>query len=407
NVLLKIPCIPGHECSREVATQTTDQADFIQAANVPPEHLGPLVEACVFAQTPDGLSWVDEEERGLKGEISAGFKALGTTTDIIVACHPATLAAITSHSFVATPIAEIQHPVSADSMLLKPCIESNRECSPADDGGGSPTESLPESESIVTDAVDKSTAASTNYINSPTENVASLENVTVMDLKPFITSGSNNGIPSSLKVEFGSAGQEMESLVLDSYEQDRSNDCDPPSTNVMHIVVASTAVPPVGDPEAPIVVEQVVEKVEENSKLTKRGDHYVCEVCERTFRSACSLEIHLSRFASVQGLQEHCRTEHGGKGCFNCAVCGKRFMTKLSFRRHMDTHGGKKGAVCDTHTGIKEHVCDMCNKAFSRGDKLKDHMLRHLNIKRYHCTLCKRDYAEKRDLTKHLKVHMT
>jgi len=49
----------------------------------------------------------------------------------------------------------------------------------------------------------------------------------------------------------------------------------------------------------------------------------------------------------MQSLQEHCRTEHGGRGCFNCQLCGKPFMTKLSYRRHMNTHGGKKGAVCD------------------------------------------------------------
>jgi uncharacterized Zn-finger protein len=49
----------------------------------------------------------------------------------------------------------------------------------------------------------------------------------------------------------------------------------------------------------------------------------------------------------MQSLQEHCQAKHGGRGCFNCVLCDKDFMTKLSYRRHMNTHGGKKGAVCD------------------------------------------------------------
>ncbi|XP_069681022.1 endothelial zinc finger protein induced by tumor necrosis factor alpha-like [Periplaneta americana] len=351
DVLTKTPPVPGHELRREAGTQTVEEGQ-----------LTPLV----FAQAEDQLEWVEDGGKG-------------TTTDIIVTCHPSALAAITGHGFIA----------AAPS-------------SPPEEGQ-SPPVSMTESEKPAA------------YMDSGTE--TSLENVAVTDLKPFM------------------AG--TESLVLETYEQE--------PTNVMHIVVASAA----AEDQSP-----------------KSESLFICEVCQKTFRSASSLEAHQSskhrprgqcdlceeRFGSVQSLQEHCRTQHGGRGCFHCLACGKRFMTRLSFRRHMDTHGGKKGAVCDmcgktfsrpdylqkhymthtghrpfhctvcprqfisssqlkvhqkTHTGVKEHVCNMCNKAFSRGDKLKDHVLRHLNIKRFHCSMCQRDYAEKRDLTKHLKVHAT
>lgn len=57
------------------------------------------------------------------------------------------------------------------------------------------------------------------------------------------------------------------------------------------------------------------------------------------------------------------------------------------------------------HLDHKEYICQQCNKPFTRRDKLRDHMLRHLKIKRFQCSLCDKRYAEKRDLRTHLKVH--
>lgn len=58
----------------------------------------------------------------------------------------------------------------------------------------------------------------------------------------------------------------------------------------------------------------------------------------------------LKVFNCVQSLQEHCRKDHNGVGCFKCSLCDKRFMTKLSYNRHMDTHEGKKDAICDVRS---------------------------------------------------------
>ncbi|XP_021927128.1 zinc finger protein 26-like isoform X2 [Zootermopsis nevadensis] len=461
SVLLKIPSVPGHEYSREISTQTMGESSFTEvtltdtSTSKVSEQLSSLVEACVFTPTEDQLEWVDDDEgRELKGEITR-------TTDIIMTCHPATLAAITTHNFVATPVPEVAVN-SADSVLIKPCakgsVASSENCNHAEE-----EESRSDSLAGTENKTEPQNTTETSYTDSATE--TSLENVTVMDLKPFITTSATGVLSNSIKVAFGSK-QTMESLVLKTYGEEHSKECDDISgsaSNIMHIVVATAS------PESTSVKQKECEEAEEEDGDTGSSTTmaiFICEVCEKTFQSACSLEVHQNenhrtrgqcdmchqRFGSVQSLQEHCQTEHEGRGCFSCLLCGKRFMTKLSYRRHMDIHGGKKGAVCDmcgktfsrpdylqkhymthtgdrpyhcavcprqfisrsqlkvhqrTHTGIKEHVCDMCNKAFSRGDKLKEHMLRHLNIKRFHCSLCERDYAEKRDLTKHLKVHMT
>lgn len=280
----------------------------------------------------------------------------------------------------------------------------------------------------------------------------SLESVVTLDeLKPFIASHHHEFMASKTVTD----NYPPSSVNLCSYDEIEGNivteEVNVPA-NEMHIVVASTN----HQNDEECVLET------ENDK--NKSPVFVCDLCKKNFSTARSLEIHRSlkhrnngqcdmcpmSFASVQSLQEHCSVNHGGTGCFNCPDCGKRFMTKLSYKRHVDTHGGKKGAVCDMcgktfsrtdylqkhymthsgtrpfacslcprkficssqlkvheriHSGVKDHVCDVCNKAFSRTDKLKDHMLRHLNIKRYQCSICDRYYAERRDLNKHLKVH--
>ncbi|XKL62402.1 hypothetical protein PGB90_002235 [Kerria lacca] len=162
-----------------------------------------------------------------------------------------------------------------------------------------------------------------------------------------------------------------------------------------------------------------------------------CDMCNKTFNR-------------IQNLQEHCREEHNGTGCFECNLCGTRVMTKLSLKRHIRSHSGIKTDACSicgktfkrsdylathyklhvgartyqcavcgkeftsktnltTHEKVhleqKDYICQQCNKSFTRRDKLRDHMLRHLNIKRFQCSLCDKRYAEKRDLRTHLKIH--
>ncbi|XP_067000346.2 zinc finger protein 652 [Anabrus simplex] len=434
-LLLKTPTIPGHENSHDITTQTPDCNSNIVEVKLPnsnEQQISPVVETCMFTQTENSLNW--EEARS--GDGSKEESIATTAADIIVTCHPATLAAITGQNFITT--------TSGETTVLKPCGKESSEQQQCAGRTGSDVES--ENKSVVCEMSSVQSKSSSSQFIDLDDNKTEL---TVTELKPYISSENTRDL---------SAHEQIEPLVLEAYAEEHGRETDSPkftldSSNVMHIVVASA--------------EQEKEEEETNVETEEEDSEtaiFICEVCERTFITARSLEIHLNlkhrnkgqcdmcplRFSSVQGLQEHCKTDHGGSGCFNCDICSRRFMTKLSYKRHMDTHGGKKGAVCDmcgktfsrtdylqkhymthngnrpftclqcprkfisssqlkvhekTHSGVKEHICDMCNKAFSRGDKLKEHMLRHLNIKRFQCSYCKRYYAEKRDLTKHLKVH--
>lgn len=324
SVLLKIPSLPGHEYSREISTQTTEETNLIEVnlRNAPTsnvsEQLGSLVEACVFTQTDDSLELVDDDWRELKGEISTSFiaqsKAMGTTTDIIVTCHPASLAAISNHSFVAAPVSEVATAVSNDdSVLIKPCVDGSvvrgDDCSPTVEEEGPPG-SLTGTEMVAAEAIDRTPVQHQSTTETIIDSAAktALKIVAVTSLKPFVITNPPGVLSNSFKVAFGSQ-QEMESLVLQTYEREDSKDCDDISgtaTNVMRIAVASEAGPPVARPEPTEVKQNDNEDVKDGETDTGTAI-FICEICEKTFQSACSLEVHESEKHRTQGQCDLCQ----------------------------------------------------------------------------------------------------
>jgi hypothetical protein len=309
SVLLKIPSLPGHEYSREISTQTMGESNFTEvtladaSTSKVSEQLSSLVEACVFTPTEDPLEWVDDEGRELKGEIS-------TTTDIIMTCHPATLAAITSHNFVATPVSEVAVRTT-DSVLIKPCVKgsvvSTENCSHTEEGEG-PSDSLTGTETVTARTENKMAAepqntTATSYIDSAAE--TSLENVTVTDLKPFVTTSATGVLSNSVKVAFGSK-QAMESLVLETYEEEHGKECDDISdsaSNVMHIVVASASPESTAEKQK----EDGAEEEEADTGSSTGTAIFICEVCEKTFQSVCSLEVHQRENHRTRGQCDMCQ----------------------------------------------------------------------------------------------------
>lgn len=185
--------------------------------------------------------------------------------------------------------------------------------------------------------------------------------------------------------------------------------------------------------------ECMSENVEVSEVITKYKQElgWQCDLCVETFKT-------MSR------LEEHCRDEHAGRGCFECNFCGLRLMTKTTLTRHIKLHLTKNEGTCSicnrnfsrldnlsnhyknhvgqvlykckicnkrynsralfdihekTHTDQTGYTCHRCNKSFKRKDKLKDHIMRHLKIKRFVCHFCNKSYVEKRDLRSHLTLH--
>lgn len=56
-------------------------------------------------------------------------------------------------------------------------------------------------------------------------------------------------------------------------------------------------------------------------------------------------------------------------------------------------------------SGDKPHKCEVCNKCFSRKDKLKMHMRSHTGVKPYKCKHCDYAAADSSSLNKHQRIH--
>ncbi|XP_046404631.1 uncharacterized protein LOC124169960 [Ischnura elegans] len=195
--------------------------------------------------------------------------------------------------------------------------------------------------------------------------------------------------------------------------------------------------------------------------LGKNSSECSCNTCETEFPILSSVQCQLKKkhgyvsqcdfchkvFPTMGSLVDHCRDVHDGAGCFECEECGKRLKSRLSLRRHIESHQGRKEAICSkcgktfcrwdylirhcqmvhakerpyqcsqcsrrflsrghlqnhlaVHSGERNHKCEICGKMFSRSDKLREHTFRHSSTKRYSCPTCGRSYADKRDLSKH------
>ncbi|MGH0122584.1 UNVERIFIED_CONTAM: hypothetical protein FKN15_033675 [Acipenser sinensis] len=87
-----------------------------------------------------------------------------------------------------------------------------------------------------------------------------------------------------------------------------------------------------------------------NAKLTvNRDGRYVCQLCEKTFKTANILRAHLST--------------HSNKKNFMCKLCGNAFRTKGSLIRHNRRH-----------TDERPYRCNLCGLCFRESGALTRHL---------------------------------
>ncbi|XP_033907840.2 transcription factor E4F1-like isoform X1 [Acipenser ruthenus] len=87
-----------------------------------------------------------------------------------------------------------------------------------------------------------------------------------------------------------------------------------------------------------------------NTKLTvNRDGRYVCQLCEKTFKTANILRAHLST--------------HSNKKNFMCKLCGNAFRTKGSLIRHNRRH-----------TDERPYRCNLCGLCFRESGALTRHL---------------------------------
>ena len=104
--------------------------------------------------------------------------------------------------------------------------------------------------------------------------------------------------------------------------------------------------------------------------IHKRSKHLICfecDICEKVFKKAYYLRLHLE-------------TGHGfGSHKFKCEFCEKRFFEKGTMIRHFKA----------IHA-LVESECQRCFKIFSNKDELMDHKRQAHKRKMFECNICHR-----------------
>ncbi|XP_077529734.1 zinc finger X-chromosomal protein-like [Haemaphysalis longicornis] len=109
---------------------------------------------------------------------------------------------------------------------------------------------------------------------------------------------------------------------------------------------------------------------------------YECELCGECFTGAFI-------------LAQHQKDVHAPESpSLTCLQCGRGFVRKDNFDRHLSTHVGER-----------PHACVKCGTQFARLDDMKKHKLvvheRHYLV---HCPQCGKGLGNRRNLRKHFRA---
>ncbi|XP_076449772.1 uncharacterized protein LOC143286083 [Babylonia areolata] len=137
----------------------------------------------------------------------------------------------------------------------------------------------------------------------------------------------------------------------------------------------------------------------------------MCEVCGKEFVSRQQFQKHIKLHEEKQGLFScsHCKQtfrfesklqKHMAKhkrGSYACQFCGKLYMTKISLDRHEQV----------VHIGIKDfkHKCKLCDAQFINATHLRDHVTnKHTSGTSYRCGQCGMGFRYLSTFARHKRV---
>ncbi|KAM9707858.1 uncharacterized protein ACNS7B_000327 isoform 2-T2 [Menidia menidia] len=148
--------------------------------------------------------------------------------------------------------------------------------------------------------------------------------------------------------------------------------------------------------------------VTHDKDINTAGKPYSCSECGKQFLCKRSFKKHL-RF-------------HTEEKPFDCHECGKKFNRNGNLQSHMRVHTGDKPFACNdcgkrfskrdtlkvhtrVHTGEKPFACNDCGKRFSARGTLKVHTRVHLGEKLFSCNDCGKRFSDRGHLKVHTRVH--
>ncbi|XP_041471561.1 zinc finger protein 585B-like [Lytechinus variegatus] len=140
---------------------------------------------------------------------------------------------------------------------------------------------------------------------------------------------------------------------------------------------------------------------------------FQCSECGRSFIKKGFFDKHICMKSNVKASgwsqdcsycskKFHCKSRfddhvmmHTGERRFQCANCGKAFIKKAKFEKHTcrNTQGGNKDK--------KLHECSYCSKKFLRKCHLRRHVEIHLENSPFRCLKCGLKFVTKTDLDFH------
>ncbi|XP_018335335.1 zinc finger protein 70 isoform X26 [Agrilus planipennis] len=129
-------------------------------------------------------------------------------------------------------------------------------------------------------------------------------------------------------------------------------------------------------------------KLQNHIERTHTDVLYECDKCGKLLKNKFTFIKHLN-------IHQNRNSNEINKKAFVCQFCEKTYFTKTSLVRHVEEHLGKK----------ESYVCDICGKAISSIESLRNHLLVHENNKSYECVDCGKRFNTSSILHAHRKTH--